>query len=94
MPRYIFSLSDGRSVIRAKALELADAATARKEAAIFARQLGRDAPGRLRVRGDVVVTDADGREVLSVAVPGRAAAPPGSRGHRRPRSAAEHRRRA
>ena len=66
MPLYTFSLSDGRSAIRAEAMELADAGMARREAAAYARDL---APAVRRAWREVVVTDTEGEEVLTVLLP-------------------------
>jgi len=86
MPVYTFSLSDGRSAIRAEAIELADAAMARKAAAAYARDL---APAARRAWREVVVTDAAGQEVLTVLLP---ASPRPVAGNRRALPPKSHRR--
>ncbi|MBV8752688.1 MAG: hypothetical protein JO328_07500 [Hyphomicrobiales bacterium] len=74
MPRYYFNIMDGRPLVDREGMDLPDAAAARKEATRYAIDLVRrsEFSGWKEVE-NVVVTDEQGAEVLTVTFPKSAA---------------------
>ena len=76
MPRYYFNIMNGMPLVDREGMELPDAAAARKEATRYAIDLVRrrsEFSGWKEVE-NVVVTDEQGAEVLTVTFPKSAAA--------------------
>lgn len=75
MPRYYFNIMNGRPVVDREGMDLPDAAAARREATRYAIDLVRrrsESSGWKDVE-NVVVTDEQGAEVLTVTFPKSAA---------------------
>jgi len=75
VPRYYFNLTSGLPVVDGQGVELPDAAAARREATKYAADLLSRQSGSIRKNAvnDIVVTDEQGKEVLTVTFPASAA---------------------